>query len=207
MSEHAGTDLDNAAMARLRQALERELASNETVQWHGWQLARLDPRTFLIYVFAVPWTVFALMWTGIAAGAVASMGNEGPGLIAWGFPLFGLPFIAVGAWMLSRPFVPLWERGRVLYVITDKRVLKLSLGRELVVTAVPADRIGLAERRERPSGTGTLSLAVRIGRDSDGDKQTETFAIGPVDDIIGAQAAVDRIAAGTRPAASGALSS
>lgn len=85
----------------------------------------------------------------------------------------------------------------MLYVITDRRVLRLSFWRELAVKAVPADRIGLAERQEKPDGTGTLSLAVRVGRDSDGDKQTESFLIGLVDDVMGAQAAVNRIA---RPA-------
>jgi hypothetical protein len=136
------------------------------------------------------------MWTVLAAGA---MSVSDIGLVGIAFPLFGLPFIAIGGWMLARPFVPLWERGRVLYVITDRRVIKLALGRELVVKTVPADRLGLAERRERPDGTGSLSLAVRIGRDSDGDKQTETFDIGPVADITGAGAAIDRIAAAPRP--------
>ena len=189
---------DNASMARLRAALERELGPEETVQWHGWQLGRIDPRHFGIYVFAVPWTAFALFWTTMAAGAMAATDLGGFGLLGWAFPLFGLPFIAVGVWMLSRPFVPLWERGRVLYVVTDRRVLKLALGRDLVVKTVPADRIGMAERREQAGGEGTLSLAVKIGRDSDGDRMTETFDIGPVADIIGAATAIDRIAAHAR---------
>lgn len=196
---------DNAAMARLRQALERELQPGENLAWHGWQLARIDPRSFLIYVFAVPWTAFSLMWTVLATGAI---GVSGIGLVGIAFPLFGLPFIAIGGWMLARPFVPLWERGRVLYVVTDRRVIKLASGRALVVKTVPADRLGLAERREQPDGSGAISLAVRIGRDSDGDKQTETFDIGPVADIAGAAAAIDRIAAlARREGPSGALSS
>ena len=186
---------DNARMAQLRAALDRELDPEEAVLWHGWQLARLDPRMFGIYLFAIPWTAFSLAWTGIAVGAVASMGEEGPGILAWAFPLFGVPFIAVGGWMLARPFVPLWERGRVLYVITDKRLLKLALGRTLEVSTVPADRIGPAQRRESRDGAGTLSLAVRIGRDSDGDRQTEHFVIGAVADVMGAQSAIARIAA------------
>lgn len=197
MEQRGNTD-ENANMVRLRGALERELGPDEAVGWHGWQLGRIDPKAFLTYVFAVPWTAFSLAWTGIAAGAVASADLDGLSLFAWAFPLFGLPFIAVGAWMLSRPFVPLWERGRVLYVVTDRRVLKLSLGGDLVVKTVPAERIGLAERREQAGGTGSLSLAVRIGRDSDGDKQTETFEIGPVADIVGAAGAIARIAPGAR---------
>lgn len=191
------SDHDSAPMERLRMALERELGPDEVVVWHGWQLARIEPRMFLIYVFAIPWTAFSLMWTGLAAAAIMGTGEDGPGLIGWAFPLFGLPFIAIGLWMLAGPFLPLFVRGRVLYVITDRRVLRLSFWRELAVKVVPADRIGLAERQEKPDGTGTLSLAVRVGRDSDGDKQTESFLIGLVDDVMGAQAAVNRIA---RPA-------
>ena len=204
MTDISNADRDNATMAQLRLALERELDASETLQWHEWQLGRIDPRHFLIYVFAVPWTVFALAWTGIAATAAGMSDQSGFGLFIWAFPLFGLPFIAVGAWMLSRPFLPLWERGRVLYVVTDRRVLKLSIGRELSIKSAPADRIGLVQRSERADGTGTLSLAISIGRDSDGDKQTETFDIGPVADIMGAQAAMDRIARNARLTGSGA---
>lgn len=186
---------DNARMARLRLALERELHPDEAVQWHGWKLGRIERRLFLTYVFAIPWTAFSVMWTVLAAGAISV---SEIGLVGIAFPLFGLPFIAVGLWMLSRPFVPLFERGRVLYVVTDRRALKLSLGRELAVTTLPADRVGLVERRELRDGSGTLNLAVKIGRDSDGDRQTDFFTIGLVADVIGAQTALDRIAA--RPA-------
>jgi hypothetical protein len=209
MADSIRPDRDNATMARLRLALERELGAGETMLWHGWQLGRVDPQTFLIYVFAVPWTAFSVMWTVFAAGAVALSGDEALGIIGWVVPLFGLPFIAVGAWMLSRPFVPMFERGRVLYVVTDRRMLKLSLGRELVVQTAPADRIGLAERREQRDGTGMLKFAVRIGKDSDGDKQTEDFIIGTVADIMGAQEAINRINKFAAPSddAAGALSS
>lgn len=193
-----GASPANPKMARLRAALERELGPSERVVWHGWQLARIDPLHFGIWIFAVPWTAFALFWTSMAAGAVAATDLGGAGLLAWAFPLFGLPFIAVGAWMLSRPFVPLWERGKVLYVVTDSRVLRLALAGDLVIQTLPADRIGLAERRERAGGAGTMRLAVRIGRDSDGDRVTETFDIGPVNDIGGAAQAIDRIAARAR---------
>ena len=188
---------DNSAMARLRQALERELQAGEAVEWHGWQLAQVDPKHFRSYVFAVPWTAFALAWTGIAATAVARGGVEDVGLVAWAFPLFGVPFVAIGVWMLSRPFVPLWERGRVLYVVTARRVLKLAIGRDLTIDTVPGDRVGQAQRQEQADGSGWLRLTVRIGRDSDGDRQIEYFDIGPVAEIVGAGMAIERLAAGT----------
>lgn len=194
MSDAMGPDRDSAAMSRLRLALERELRSDEAVLWHGWQLGRLEPRAFAIYVFALPWTAFAVMWTALAAGAIAQSGEDGPGWIGWAFPLFGLPFVAIGLAMLAHPFVPLLQRGRVLYVVTDQRVLKLGMGRQLAVETVPADRIGLVQRFEQSDGSGRLQLAVKIGRDSDGDRKVDYFEIGNVANIMGAQQALDRIA-------------
>ena len=92
----------------------------------------------------------------------------------------------------------------MLYAVTDRRILKLSFGRELSIKAAPADRIGLAQRTEGRGRTGTLSLAIMIGGDSNGDRQTESFDIGLVADVMGAQAAIDRIAAGARLPDSGA---
>jgi hypothetical protein len=192
---------DSARTSRLRQALERELRADEAVQWHGWQLGRAEWRSFGIYLFAIPWTAFSLTWTAFAATAALHMNQDGVGWMSWAFPLFGVPFIVVGFGMLSMPFLPVLQRGRVLFVVTGQRVLKLALGRDLVVTTVPADRIGLIERREKADGTGSLRLAVKIGRDSDGDRQTEFFDLGEVVDVTGAQAAVERIAQGRSPAA------
>lgn len=199
MSNVAGPDRDNAVMSRLRLALERELRGDEVVVWHGWQLARLELLSFGLYLFAIPWTAFSIMWTTVAAGAMASSGDDGPGWIGWAFPLFGLPFVAIGVAMLARPFVPLMQKGRVLYVVTDRRVLKLGMGRELKVETVPAERIGYTIRDEKRDGSGRLQIAVKIGKDSDGDRQTEYFAIGNVADVMGAQEALNRLADTTPP--------
>lgn len=198
----------NAVADQLRLALDRELGADEAVVWHGWQLGRIEQRLFAAYLFAIPWTLFSLAWTGVAFVAVASAEGGGAGPFAWAFPMFGVPFIAVGVWMLSRPFVPLLQKGRVLYVVTTRRALKLHMGRTLVIDSVPADRIGRAHRREHRDGTGTIELAVKIGRDSDGDAQTEHFVIGLVDDVVGAQRAIDAMARPTpAPAAGSAFSS
>ena len=135
------------------------------------------------------------MWTVLATGAIAVSGYDGPGWIGWAFPLFGLPFIAIGLAMMARPFVPLFQKGRVLYVVTNERALKLSMGRELAVETVPADRIGLIQRFEKRDGSGRLQLAVKIGKDSDGDRQTDYFEIGNVADVMGAQEALNRAGA------------
>ena len=185
---------DTQAMARLRLALHRELAADEAVLWHGWQLGRLEPQAFGLYLFAIPWTAFSVMWTAIAFGAMAQSGDGGPGWIGWAFPLFGLPFVGVGMAMRARPFVPWFQHGRVLYVISTRRALKLGMGRELVVKAAPAERIGLVQRFEKRDGSGRLQVAIKGGKDSDGDHKIEYFEIGLVADIMDAHTAINGLA-------------
>lgn len=174
----------------LELALSRELRRGERVVWQGSQIARLSMRAFGLYVFAVPWTAFALFWTAMASAGVSTIENDA-GVLAWAFPLFGVPFILVGLAMMSAPFMPLFHKGKVLYAITSERVLKIRLGRSLDVISVPADRIGLVERHEGRDGSGSIKLAISVGRDSDGDKQTEHFELGEVADVMTAH---DRIA-------------
>lgn len=174
----------------LELALDRELRRNERVLWQGKQIARISPKGFGMYFFAIPWTAFALFWTAMASLGASEM-DDGAGPLAWAFPLFGLPFILIGLGMLSVPFLPLFMKGKVLFAVTSERVLKLTLRRSLDVKSVPARRIGQIERSERRDGSGSLRLAVSIGTDSDGDSQTEHFEIGEVPDVLTAH---DRIA-------------
>lgn len=169
----------------LELALARELRTGERVLWRERQLARIVTKGFGLYLFAIPWTAFAVFWTAMAAVGVSTMQSDvGGGLLAWAFPLFGVPFIIIGMGMLSIPFVPLLQRGKVLYAITDRRLLKLTLGRTLKVDSIPARRVGAITRIERPDGSGSLKIAVSVGTDSDGDKQTEHFEIGDVKDVL-----------------------
>ena len=175
---------------RLDLALGRELHTGERVQWQGMKLARIEPKGFALYLFAFPWTAFALFWTTLAATGVSEM--EG-GILSWAFPLFGLPFIVIGLAMLAAPFVPLLQRGRILFAVTDQRIMRLSLGRSLSVKSVPAKRVGQIERDESPDGTGSLKIAVRVGTDSDGDARTEHFDLGRVENVMSAQRAVEAL--------------
>ena len=179
--------MQGSVRQRLALALSRELQTGERVVWEGMKLARIEPSGFGIYLFAIPWTAFALFWTAMAAAGVSQSDD---GWIVWAFPAFGTPFILVGLGMLATPFVPYMQRGRILFAITNQRVLRLSLGRRLDVKSVPANRIGQVERSESPDGTGSLKLAIGIGRDSDGDRTTEHFNLGRVEDVMAASRAI-----------------
>lgn len=167
-------------------ALQRELRRGERVLWQGRPIARVHSKAFGIYLFAIPWTAFSLLWTALAAGGATAMAGDGGGigLAAWAFPLFGVPFIAIGLGMLATPFWPLWSARRTLFAVTDQRLIQLTLGRELKSESLPADRIGHVERAERPDGSGTLKIAMRVGRDSEGDRHTETFDLGEVGEVL-----------------------
>ena len=173
----------------LSMALNRELRRSERVAWHGKPLARVSLPSLGIWLFAIPWTTFALIWTAIAAAGAAGMSQEASDGGNWSwlpyvFPLWGVPFILVGLGMLGAPFAPLWTAGRTIFAITNQRLIKLTLWKNLQTNSVPLDRIGVMNRREKRDGSGTLSMTVRIGVDSDGDSKKDNFDIGEVADVM-----------------------
>ncbi|MEP3421769.1 MAG: hypothetical protein ABJN35_08550 [Erythrobacter sp.] len=173
---------------RLDLALESELRSGETIMWRGIKMARVEPKGFAIYLFAIPWTAFALLWTSLAAWGTSSMGDASP--LDWAFPLFGTPFIVIGLAMLATPFVPLLQRGRILFSVTDQRVIRLSMGSDLTVNSVPASRIGDIVRHEGGDGTGSIELSLTTPVVNFAGRQSKKFTLGRVDHVRDAYGAV-----------------
>lgn len=178
---------------RLDLALQREIRSGERLMWHSRQIPRLSLRGFGMYLFAIPWTGFALLWTAGASFGAWQM-SEGTWGMSWLFPLFGVPFIAIGLGMLAMPFLPLFGRGRILFALTDQRLIKIQKWRSLKTTSVSLDRVGMIERIETRDGSGSLKIAIRIGTDSDGDKTVEHFEIGEVANVIDVETKLARLA-------------
>lgn len=165
---------------RFREAVTREF-QGERVLWVGRSSAtRSALVASLIWLFAIPWTAFALGWEYMAIAGWLS-GKPPPdnlqlvmGLV---FPLFGLPFILIGLAMLAAPlFAWRWAR-RTVHVITDRRLASLTIGRSLKVKSHAIGSIVRTERREHRDGSGTLKVVTGIRRDSEGDKveEVETF--------------------------------
>lgn len=172
---------------RLDMALHRELQSGERVRWQGMKLARIDLASFGIYLFAIPWTAFAVFWMVMASAGVSASSDVG--LIGWAFPAFGIPFVLIGLGMMATPFVPLTQRGRILFAVTSTRILKLSLGRELKVESTPADRLGEIVRHERADGSGTVKITLG---NSSGLRRSrmQKLVVGQVDDVKAAHEAI-----------------
>jgi len=171
----------------LETALQHQLRRGERVLWQGRQLARLSPRMFGNWFFAIPWTGFALFWSFMAwiGAGQANDGSMGGQVAAIMFPLFGLPFVLIGCWMLAAPFLARANAANTIFAVTDQRVLRLYLGSRLKVDSLEADKIGTLSRSESADGSGTLTIA--------GSGRRKGFAIGDVADVRQADASVRQL--------------
>ena len=171
---------------RLRDAVTKEF-QGEAILWAGRPSAM---RTFLvstlIWLFAIPWTAFALGWEWMALGGWLS-GKPPPSgshlIFGIVFPLFGLPFVLVGLGMMATPFLAWRWARRTVHVIGDKRLVTMTVGRKLKVKTYPTASITRLERTERRNGSGTLKVIMGTHRDSDGDKTETTEVFYGIDDV------------------------
>lgn len=170
--------------------IEPELMRGERVLY----ASRADPaamgrKAIPIAVFGLFFGGFALFWILGAAGAIGAGSSSGgvPGAFSL-FPLFGLPFLAIGVGMVASPWFARKAAHRALYVITDQRCLIWNARpfRGSEFHTVPPERMGDMFRRTGRGGVGDLVFQSRTTRDSDGDRTTHEvgfIAIPHVQDV------------------------
>lgn len=174
--------------------LRKELMPSERLIWSARPVAgRFGLKYFRIWLFAVPWTAFALFWTAMAYAGVSS--DQDATLLSYAFPLFGLPFVAVGLGMLGSPFWIGRAGQRTIYGITDARIITLTRLAGLRVSSVDARQIGPIRRAEQKDGLGSLTIETHSTRDSDGDWRTESVDISDVADVRHVERLVRELAA------------
>jgi hypothetical protein len=144
---------------------QREMRPGEKLVWaerpRPGALAHAGLTTAL---FGIPFLAFALFWTFMASGATAS---GGIGVV---FPMFGLPFIGVGLWLVG---TPLWAAQRAqstIYAITDQRLVIMRTGATSEVQSYGPEDFDSLDRRERPDGSGDIVFRnenlIRRGRNA-----------------------------------------
>jgi hypothetical protein len=99
------------------------------------------------------------------------------------FPLFGLPFIAVGFAMLWQPFQIQRKAARTIYGLTDQRILRVSAGTKRESISVLYSQMGPIDVSAGADGFGNLRIQTGTSRDSDGDTVTERFEVLGVPDV------------------------
>lgn len=159
-----------AVSRTLSTTVARELHPGETIVWMDMPVPRyFTPASTSAFLFAIPWTAFALFWICGAAGFKFPDFTTGVDL----FPLFGIPFVLIGIGMLSSPLWAYRKATRTVYVITDKRAITFEGGRTMTIRSYPPDTLHEIFREERNDGSGDVVITQRVWRDSDGDTRSE----------------------------------
>ncbi len=168
------------AVAALAKA---ELNAGERVRWSDQPIPALYARRSLaLALFGIPFTAFSVFWMAAASGFKAPELSRGGFSF---FPLFGLPFLLVGASLLLSP---LWMRlaaRRTAYVLTDRRAIVFSaklLGATSVRSFEPSSLKDL-ERIQRTDGSGDLVFERIQQRDSDGNTRTTDVGFLAIADV------------------------
>jgi hypothetical protein len=138
-------------------AIRRELGRGEQLVWSGQprQGLRLRGSDALLIPFSILWCGFAIFWEAMALTASA----KGGGPVAIVFPLFGLPFVLIGLYLVfGRFIVDSRIRARTAYGITSERIVIVSglFGRR--VKSLNLKTLSDILLAERSDGSGTITF-------------------------------------------------
>jgi hypothetical protein len=136
---------------RIRAALAEELDEGETLLWVGRPMPGVytTPQDMFTIPFSLLWTAFACFWEYSVFSSPKS-----PIIME----LWGLPFVAVGLYMIvGRFFYDAWRRERLYYGLTERRLILLMNGRARQVASIDLSLVALSTA-ERGDGTGTITI-------------------------------------------------
>jgi hypothetical protein len=135
------------------QRIQSQLQSGESIRWASPANPRVAALAGIgIFLFAIPWTAFAIFWICGAAGFKIPNFKSPASL----FPLFGLPFVLVGLFMLASPIF-LWRKAKkTFYLITDRRAVIFEDSRIMKLQSFGPDRLQSIERTQSADGSGSI---------------------------------------------------
>lgn len=149
---------DSSRITRIQQ----ELGSKEKILWTGVPDAnRSMSQGFAIWLFAIPWTVFAVFWETSVCFIPGSLDPT-----RFVFIIFGVPFVLVGFGMLLSPYFARKKASNTLYVITDCRVLIAEFSKNFTVRSYLPAELGRVCRTDLDHSKSDLSFLINV--DSEG---------------------------------------
>lgn len=145
------------------------LDRGEKLLWEGAPATglRFRPSDIFLTLFGVFWLGFSLFWT-FMAGTMGAAAGGGFSL----FGLFGLPFVAVGIYLVGgRFFWDSYARSRTRYALTDRRAIiaRSAAGRSLKSWPIDDE----TRLDYEPGPEATIWFAEEIKRGSKGRTYTE----------------------------------
>jgi hypothetical protein len=162
--------LDQNIPHNLRDLISRELDRDEKVLWSGMPKPHFFSAISIgSFLFAIPWTAFAVFWMTAAAGFQIPQFNKGFDF----FPLFGIPFLLVGIRMLASPLVAYRKQLKTVYLITNQRAITIDGGgRSTTIQSHFPEKLKDLYRREHSDGSGDVLFQQPIWT---GDSETRTL--------------------------------
>lgn len=130
------------------------LDPGERVLWAGQprQGVYLRSSDLIAIPFSMLWGGFAIFWEVMALSSSHSKGRA-PII----FPIFGIPFVVIGLYMMvGRFFVEAWMRRRTWYGITDRRAMIITVGGNGGLKSFDLRTIGEVDFNMHSDGTGSL---------------------------------------------------
>lgn len=138
------------------QLVARELSSSEKLLWSDRpkQGIVFRPSDAFLIPFSLLWCGFAIFWESLAVGKHAPVF----------FDLWGIPFVAVGLYMVfGRFFVDARIRRNTVYAITNERVLIIGGLRQRQVKSLALRTLSDVSLNEKDDGSGTITLGPDSG--------------------------------------------
>jgi hypothetical protein len=185
-------DVKAERAARIRS----ELSKGEKLLWVGEpQVTTMALKAMPQVLFGIPWTAFSLFWMIMAAGGVskfnevsANFNDSGAGLfgsIDLCFPLFGIPFVLVGFYLLTSPFWAMRKARATFYSLTDRRVILFEshLFGQISVRSYGPEKLGAMSRKEKSDGSGDIILDENRWRDGDGHQRTKQHGLMAIEKV------------------------
>jgi hypothetical protein len=138
--------------------LQNELADGESLLWSGKPNPRVifHPSDWYMIPFSLLWGGFAIFWeAGVTGSFGFSDGHSAPPF----FMLWGIPFVIIGQYFIwGRFFYAAWKKTRILYAITNRRVLVIALRPWPKTISAFIDNIPVIDKEVRSDGIGTLKF-------------------------------------------------
>src|SRR5262245_484893 len=122
--------------------LAGRLMKGEKIVWWGQPAAGflLTGRDWLLIPFSLMWGGFAIFWETTVVRSNAPFFMQ----------LWGVPFVLIGLYLVAGRFlVDAWLRQRILYAVTDKRILILRSAPFSKFTALSLDQLPDVSLTER----------------------------------------------------------
>jgi hypothetical protein len=140
----------------LLQVVENELRQDEQIIWTGQPIpSHMARRRLGVCGFGLLFGGFAVFWF-VGALWTTHQSTQSPGWMTYIFPLFGLPFIAVGLAMIASPLYAARTARKIIYVITNQRALIIACSKWHKVKSFRPEQLQSIERTTRSDGSGDL---------------------------------------------------